>query len=74
MDVRQKIEPLDSRDLAHLEAKRDWVRGHYDEAARHQYETLEGNLRLLETILGNRWIEPTAEDEADRDRWNNRRD
>ncbi len=59
MDVRQKIEPLDSRDLAHLEAKRDWVRGHYDEAARHQYETLEGNLRLLETILGNRWIEPT---------------
>ena len=23
---------------------------------------------------GNRWIEPTAEDEADRDRWNNRQD
>lgn len=58
MPAQQKIEPLDSRDLAHLQAKREWVRGHYDEAARHQYETLEGKLRLLETILHNGWIEP----------------
>jgi Domain of unknown function (DUF3806) len=55
----QKIEPLNVDDLAHLEAKRKWVREHYDEAARHKYETLEGKLILLDTILRNKWIEPT---------------
>ena len=55
----QKIEPLNADDVAHLEAKRKWVREHYDEAARHKYDTLEGKLVLLDTILRNKWIEPT---------------
>jgi hypothetical protein len=56
--VDQKCEPLNPEDIAHLEAKRTWVREHYDEAARHQYDTLEGKLRLLDTILQNKWIAP----------------
>ena len=52
----QKFEPLNAKDIADLEAKRTWVREHYDEAARHKYETLQGKLRLLDTILRNRWI------------------
>lgn len=54
-----RIEPLNADDIAHLEAKRKWVREHYDEGARHKYESLEGKLVLLDTILRNKWIEPT---------------
>ena len=54
--MEQKLEPLDAKDIANLEAKRTWVREHYDENARHKYETLEGKLRLLDTILRNKWI------------------
>ena len=54
----QKFEPLDPDDIADLEAKRTWVRGHYDEAARHKYDTLDGKLRLLAAILRNKWIAP----------------
>jgi hypothetical protein len=52
----QKFEPLNLDDIADLEAKRTWVRGHYDEAARHKYDTLDGKLRLLDAILQNKWI------------------
>jgi hypothetical protein len=54
--VDQKFEPLNADDSADLEAKRTWVRDHYDETARHKYETLEGKLGLLDTILQNKWI------------------
>jgi hypothetical protein len=54
----QKFEPLNPDDIADLDAKRTWVRGHYDEAARHKYDTLDGKLRLLDVILQNRWIAP----------------
>ena len=56
--MEQRVEPLNSTDLSDLEAKRNWVRDHYEESARHQYETLEGKLRLLDAILQNRWIAP----------------
>jgi hypothetical protein len=54
--VDQKFEPLNRADIADLDAKRAWVRGHYDEAARHKYDTLDGKLRLLDAILQNKWI------------------
>src|SRR5437899_12981984 len=54
--MEQKFEPLNPDDIADLEAKRAWVREHYDESARHKYDTLDGKLRLLDTILQNRWI------------------
>ncbi len=56
--MEQKIEPPDANDLADVEAKRTWVRDHYDETSRSNYETLEGKLRLLDTILRNKWIQP----------------
>jgi hypothetical protein len=56
--VDQEFEPVNSDDIADLEAKRTWVREHYDEAARHKYDTLDGKLHLLDTILQNNWIAP----------------
>jgi len=54
----QKFEPLNPDDIADLEAKRTWVRGHYDEVARGKYDTLDEKLRLLDAILQNKWIAP----------------
>ena len=54
--MEQTFEPLNPDDIADLEAKRAWVREHYDESARHKYDTLDGKLRLLDTILQNKWI------------------
>jgi uncharacterized protein DUF3806 len=56
--MEQKIEALAPDDVAHVEKQRAWVRDHYDAAARHQYETVEGKLRLLDTIIRSKWIEP----------------
>jgi uncharacterized protein DUF3806 len=55
----QKIRPLSAMDTSRLESQRSWVRNHYDPEARHQYDTLEGKLRLLETILRENWIRPS---------------
>jgi len=52
----RRTESLNADDVADLEAKRDWVRGHYDEASRSEYDTLDGKLRLLVTILNSGWI------------------
>jgi hypothetical protein len=57
--MEQKIEPLAAEDVARVERQRGWVRDHYDAAARHQYETVEGKLRLLDTIIRSKWIEPS---------------
>jgi Domain of unknown function (DUF3806) len=54
----QKWEALNRDDIADLAAKRAWVCEHYDEAARHKYETLDGKLRLVDAILQNKWIAP----------------
>ena len=54
----QKIEPLSQDDAAHIERQRSWVRDHYSPATRAQYESLEGKLTLLETIVKEGWIEP----------------
>jgi len=56
--VDQKLEPLNPDDVADLEAKRTWVREHYNEDARHQYDTVEGKLRLVDAILRGKWIAP----------------
>src|SRR5439155_17753103 len=54
----QTCEPLNRDDIADLAAKRTWVCEHYEEAARHKYNTLDGKLRLVDTILRNNWIAP----------------
>jgi len=54
----QTCEPLNRDDIANLAAKRTWVCEHYEEAARHKYNTLDGKLTLVDTILRNNWIAP----------------
>ncbi len=54
--LTQKIEAPNADDSSHIEKQRSWVRNHFDEAARHRYETVEGKLRLLSTIIRANWI------------------
>ncbi|KGM51406.1 hypothetical protein N800_13590 [Lysobacter daejeonensis GH1-9] len=58
--MTQNIEDLTPEDSADVEAKRDWVRGHYEPQAQHKYETVDGKLALLDAILENGWV--SAED------------
>ena len=53
----QKFEALSGEDAAHVEKQRNWVKDHYEPEARHNYDTLEGKLRLLDTIIQSGWIE-----------------
>src|SRR5687768_15009459 len=57
--MAQKIEALSAEDAAHVEKQREWVRGHYEDHARHHYDSIEGKLRLLDGILRSDWVEPT---------------
>jgi len=57
--MEQKTEALAAEDVASVEKQRKWVRDHYDAESLHLYDTLEGKLRLLDTILKENWIEPT---------------
>jgi len=50
---------LSADDRRDLEAKRRWVREHYEPHAQEKYQTLEGKLALLDTILSSHWIGPT---------------
>ncbi|MFP7723610.1 DUF3806 domain-containing protein [Lysobacter sp. A3-1-A15] len=54
--MSQIVESLKEQDAAEVEAKRDWVRGHYEPHARHKYESLEGKLALVDAILANGWV------------------
>ena len=59
MSAAQKIEALTGDLAAHTDKQRDWVRGHFTPEARDKYESIEDKLRLLETIISSKWIEPT---------------
>jgi hypothetical protein len=54
--MAQKIGPLSDEDAAQSEKQRDWVRDHYEEEARHRYDSLEGKIELLDTIIKSDWI------------------
>lgn len=56
--MEQKVEELSSEDIARVEAQRKWVREHYPPESEEKYQTLDGKLVLLDTILKNKWIEP----------------
>lgn len=57
--MEQTIEAPSAVDAAQAEKQRTWVRDHYDPAAQAEYETVEGKLRLLETIIEAKWVSPT---------------
>lgn len=54
--MNQRTYPLEGDDERDVVEKRRWVREHYSPETQYKYETLEGKLELLETILRNRWI------------------
>ena len=57
--MNQNIEALNQADSADIEAKRSWVRDHYELNAQQKYGNVEGKLTLIDTILKSRWIEPS---------------
>jgi hypothetical protein len=56
-----KVEALNAEDIAHVEEMRSWVRDHFAPGAREKYDTVEDKIRLLQTILDEKWV---ASDEA----------
>ena len=55
----QIIEDLNEQDLAEIEAKRSWVREHYELHAQYKYEIVEGKLVIVDSILQNNRVLPT---------------
>jgi len=55
--MSQRIHVPNAEELARIEAQRAWVRNHFEPDARGQYDSLEGKLRLLDTIVRSKWIE-----------------
>jgi hypothetical protein len=49
--VAQQVENLSPDDIVRVEAQRKWVREHYQSKPDNKYQTLEGKLKLLDTIL-----------------------
>ena len=54
--MEQRVEEPTHEELLRIDAQRSWVRDHFEPDARGQYETLDGKLRLLDTILSQDWI------------------
>jgi hypothetical protein len=50
--------PLRDEERARLEAARSWVKGHFTEKADEKYDPEDGKLRVIDAILGNRWVTP----------------
>lgn len=55
--MNQKITGLSSETALNLAAQRNWVRNHYDENSQGEYDSVNGKLILLDTILKSGWIE-----------------
>jgi hypothetical protein len=56
--VEQRVDIPNEQDMLRIEAQRAWVREHFEPESRHEYETLVGKLRLLNTIVSQKWVEP----------------
>jgi hypothetical protein len=52
--MTNNIQPLEGDEALRVEKHRQWVMGHYSDPA--AYSTVEGKLRLIQTILDNGWI------------------
>jgi len=51
----QSIERMSQQDVDRVENLRGWVKEHYDDQI--AYESVEGKLQIIRTILENNWIE-----------------
>jgi hypothetical protein len=52
----QTIRKLSDQTIKRLEAQRTWVRNHYEPSAINNYDTVQGKLSLLDTIIKSNWI------------------
>ncbi len=53
----QKVLDVSEEMAKHIEAKRNWVRNHYEPESTSKYDTVSGKLRLLDAILQSDWID-----------------
>ena len=56
--MEQTVVPLTEDFIEHNEKQRVWVKEHFTDNADAKYAPLEGKLRLLDTIVREKWIEP----------------
>lgn len=52
--MEQSIETFNPDDTERITALRNWVAGHFDDPT--AYDTVDGKLRLIRTLLENAWI------------------
>ncbi|QJR16063.1 DUF3806 domain-containing protein [Usitatibacter palustris] len=55
--MTQSIETLNEEDIQRIEAHREWVVGHFEDAK--GYEPLSAKLRVIQAVLDNGWAEKT---------------
>ena len=56
-DVPQTFSDLLPSDRDNLDRARDWVKGHFTEAADEKYAPIDGKLRVIDTILSQGWVD-----------------
>lgn len=54
--MEQKIKKITEEMTLRLESQRNWVRNHLEQASFESYNTVQGKLTLLDTILNSNWI------------------
>lgn len=52
----QVIRELSDEMIKRLESQRDWVRNHYTPDSIKKYDSIEGKINLLDTIIKSEWI------------------
>jgi hypothetical protein len=57
--MEQKIWPMSDEDAARIEMQRAWVRDHFEPEAQQQYNTVEGKLMIINTIIDAGWVGST---------------
>lgn len=55
--MKQIIRELSDEMIIRLEKQRDWVRNHYSPESTFKYESINGKLELLDTIIKSNWIQ-----------------
>jgi hypothetical protein len=55
--MEQIVREMSAEMTQRVASQRDWVKGHFTEDAVHKYETVDGKLYLLQTILDNQFYQ-----------------
>ena len=63
MPVRQQLRYLSTADMLQLETRREWVRQHCLPEAQDQYDSIEGKLLIIDTIINQKYGKAFTRDE-----------